>query len=277
MIQWFPGHMAKAKREIAAALSLVDIVFELVDARVPTSSRNPMLSDIIKNKPRLVIMTKAAIADPAQTPLWEREIRAEGREVLTVDAVTGENIKKITPMAGALATTAKKKVPGMKARPVRAMIIGIPNVGKSTLINRLVGRRAAAVGSRPGVTKAQQWIRINPRLELLDTPGILWPKFEDRAVAMHLALTGAIKSEILSFIEIGEYFIDFLRDHYPDAFKERYGIEAGVSKPDLARHIASTRGVTGDDYYEKAFALVINDFQNARVGRITLDRIEKPI
>lgn len=275
MIHWFPGHMAKARKEIEKVLPLIDVVFELVDARVPDSSRNPMLAGIIKDKPRLVLLTKATLADPTQTPLWERRIRAAGDEVLVVDAVSGENMKKIAPVARGLAGAKMKKVPGMKDRPVRALVAGIPNVGKSTLINRLSGRRAAAVGAKPGVTRAQQWIRINPELELLDTPGVLWPKLDDQVVATHLALTGAIKSEVLPQIELGECLINFMNAHYPVALKERYGIEAGLSLEAIVRRIAKSRGIAGDDYYERALVIVINDFNNLRLGRITLDRIEK--
>ncbi|MCK9536444.1 MAG: ribosome biogenesis GTPase YlqF [Bacilli bacterium] len=276
MIQWFPGHMAKAKKEIVAILPLVDIVFELADARIPASSQNPMLAEIIQKKPRLILLTKCDMADSTLTSAWERYFQDSGFGVLAIDAISGYNIKKIIPSAREMLKDKfnKERALGMKVRPIRAMILGIPNVGKSTLINRLVQRRAAAVGNRPGVTRAQQWIRINPNLELLDTPGILWPKFADQTVAMHLALTGAVKSEILSFVDIGEYFLDFFRQYYSKLFISRYKADLNLPNSEITARIVADRGIIQDDYYEKAFEIIINDFQNMRIGRITLDRIQ---
>ena len=274
MIQWFPGHMAKAKKEIAAVLPLVDIIFELVDARIPYSSQNPLFLDLIKNKPRLVLLTKSEMADVDITEIWVKRFEKSGAAALAVDAVSGYNVNRIAKAVRNKLRDKiiKKQIRGMKMRPTRAMIIGIPNVGKSTLINKLVRKRATAVGNRPGVTKAQQWIRINPQLELLDTPGMLWPKIEERTVAIHLALTGAIKSEIVPFIDIGEYFFDFFRGCYSELFTARYGVDLNLSNQEIAKAIVTTRGIIREDYYEKAFNIVINDFQNMRIGRITLDR-----
>lgn len=274
MIQWFPGHMAKAKKEIAAVLPLVDIIFELVDARIPYSSQNPLFLDLIKNKPRLVLLTKSEMADVDITEIWVKRFEKSGAAALAVDAVSGYNVNRIAKAVRNKLRDKiiKKQIRGMKMRPTRAMIIGIPNVGKSTLINKLVRKRATAVGNRPGVTKAQQWIRINPQLELLDTPGMLWPKIKERTVAIHLALTGAIKSEIVPFIDIGEYFFDFFRGCYSELFTARYGVDLNLSNQEIAKAIVTTRGIIREDYYEKAFNIVINDFQNMRIGRITLDR-----
>ena len=193
MIQWYPGHMAKAKREIEEKLKFVDIVFELVDARIPTSSRNPMIDEILKNKPRLVLLTKAVMADDYYNKKFINEVNLkENSGALLIDSINGLNINKIVSTSKVIL---KDKIQkdldrGMKPRPIKAMVLGIPNVGKSTLINRLVGKKTAIVGNKPGVTKAQQWIRINKDLDLLDTPGVLWPKFEDEKIGFNLALTG---------------------------------------------------------------------------------------
>jgi len=275
MIQWYPGHMAKAKKDITAILPLIDIVFELVDARIPKSSQNPLIDEIIQKKPRLVLMNKRNMADPIQTKKWEKHFKELGFGVLAVDAISGYNINKITSIAK---VQLKDKIlrdekKGMKVQRLRAIILGIPNVGKSTLINRLVKRRLTAVGNRPGVTKAQQWIRISPAIELLDTPGILWPKFADEVVANNLAISGAIKSEILPIITIGEYFLDFLRKHYPTLFFQRYQVDINLENKELAKEIVLKHGILQSDYYERAFQIIINDFQSMRLGNITLDQI----
>lgn len=275
MIQWFPGHMAKAGREISSVLPLVDIVFEIVDARIPRSSQNPMLQDIIKNKPRLILLNKCDMADPARTKSWENYYAHNGCGVLPINALSGYNVNKIAAAAKAQLSESIKKERGrgISRKVLRAVIIGIPNVGKSTLINRLVKRKSAAVGNRPGVTKAQQWIRLNPDLHLLDTPGILWPKFDDKITGFHLALTGAIKGEVLPTTAIGEYFLAFFRDNYSRLFADRYEVDLSLSDHEIARHIADSRGVFRADYYERAFEIIINDFRNLRLGRITLDQL----
>ena len=214
-IQWYPGHMNKAKNEIIEKLKLVDIVFVLLDSRIPMSSLNPMLDKILNNKPRLYLLTKCDMADNNKTNYWVNKFHELGIESLPIDSISGQNIKKIEAMTKNIL---KEKIEkdlqrGMKVRSIRAMIVGIPNVGKSTLINKLVNKKVATVGNKPGVTKAQQWIRINQNLDLLDTPGVLWPKFEDKKVGINLALTGAIKDEILSKDDLSLYLIDFLRDN----------------------------------------------------------------
>ena len=275
MIQWFPGHMAKARKEIEERLKIVDIVFELVDARIPNSSKNPMISELLKAKPKLMLMTKANMADSKLTKEWAKYYAQEGYHVLEIDSITGFNVNKIVKHSLEILKDKldKEKAKGMKSRPIRAMIVGIPNVGKSTLINTLVNKKVAQVGNRPGVTKAQQWVRINQNLDLLDTPGVLWPKFEDQKVGIHLALTQAIKDEILNTNDLGEYLLDFLKTYYPQSLTNRYVED--LSKLDnqkIVLKIAELRGVIGDNYYERTMDIIINDFRQNRLGRITLDQ-----
>lgn len=273
-IQWFPGHMAKARREIEEKLRVVDIALVLVDARIPKSSINPMAMDILKNKPQLMIMTKYDMADPAQTKKWESYFLENGKRALTVDSITGLNIKKIEIIARDILREKIQKDlnRGLKPRPIRAMIVGIPNVGKSTLINKLVGKKVATVGNMPGVTKAQQWIRLNQNIELLDTPGVLWPKFDDKIIGIHLALTGAIKDEILPKEDLAFYLIDFLRNTYKSNFEERYGITFDHDNIKVVEDVLTKRGLKRDEY-EKGYDIILNDFKNARIGKITLDRL----
>lgn len=273
-IQWFPGHMAKARREIEEKLRVVDIALVLVDARIPKSSINPMAMDILKNKPQLMIMTKYDMADPVQTKKWESYFLENGKRALTVDSITGLNIKKIEIIARDILREKIQKDlnRGLKPRPIRAMIVGIPNVGKSTLINKLVGKKVATVGNMPGVTKAQQWIRLNQNIELLDTPGVLWPKFDDKIIGIHLALTGAIKDEILPKEDLTFYLIDFLRNTYKSNFEERYGITFDDDNIKVVEDVLTKRGLKRDEY-EKGYDIILNDFKNARIGKITLDRL----
>lgn len=270
MIQWFPGHMAKARREIEDNLKLVDIVFELIDARIPYSSKNPLINQILNQKPRLTLLTKASLADPHYTNLFIKD----NPNCLEIDSITNLNIQKIIPyVKGVLKEKRERdKKRGMKPRAIRTMILGIPNVGKSTLINRLVGKKVARVGDKPGVTKARQWIRINKDLELLDMPGILWPKFEDKTVGIHLALTGAIKDEILSLEDLGDYLLTFLKDNYRPNLEAVYKIDTSLDNFEIAKEIAKSRGIFGDDYLSRVMEVIINEFRSGKLGRITLDR-----
>lgn len=276
MIQWYPGHMAKAKREIEEKLKFVDIVFELVDARIPTSSRNPMIDDILKNKPRLVLLTKAVMADDYYNKKFIKEVEVkENSGALLIDSINGLNINKIVGMCK---TILKDKIQkdidrGMKPRPMKAMVIGIPNVGKSTLINRLVGKKTAIVGNKPGVTKAQQWIRINKDLDLLDTPGVLWPKFEDETIGYNLALTGAIKDDVVYKDDLVLYFLSFLKENYPNVL-EFYKVNKDMDNIEILNEIAKNKNFirNREIEYERVYDLIINDFRNLRLGRITLDR-----
>lgn len=274
MIQWFPGHMAKAKREIRERLRLVDVVYELLDARIPAASRNPLLGDLLKNKPRLVLLMKADLADPSQSQLWKRAFEKEGAMALEVDAAGGfrreEIIRSTLEILKPKLEKARER--GLRARALRVMVVGIPNVGKSTLINRLARRKATRVADRPGVTRAQQWIRISGELELLDTPGVLWPKFDDEATGMHLALTGAIRDEILESERLGEYLLDFLKKHYPERLAERYGVGLEWGNAEIVEKIARDRGFFQSDQAEKAYDALLTDFRKNRLGRITLDR-----
>lgn len=277
MVQWFPGHMAKARNEIEEKLKLVDIVFELVDARVPYSSRNPMIREIVKNKPRLVLMTKATKADPNYTKIWQEFLLSEGTNSLVIDSVAGLGINRIINYAkdSLKEKLEKEQSRGMKPRPIRAMVIGIPNVGKSTLINKLVNRKVTTVGDRPGVTKAQQWIRINKDLSLIDTPGVLWPRFEDQTTGYNLAITGAIKDQVLHKDDLILYFLGFLKKYYPNSL-ERYGANMEMDNVAILEKIAADRGYYqgGDFDYEKVYEAILNDYRSERLGRITLDRIE---
>jgi len=286
-IQWFPGHMTRAKRQIEDKLKLIDVVFELIDARIPQSSRNPMIDEITGAKPRLVLLNKADLADPALTAAWCSYFRALGHEALAIDASSGTGVKDIPAKARELlrARIERQIAKGMKPRPVRALIVGIPNVGKSTLINRLAGRNVAATGDRPGVTKGQQWIRTGAELELLDTPGILWPKFEDARAGSLLAATGAIKEEVLHIDEVACFVLQTLADDYGGTLQERYSLADEVPKalPDLAaastvlEAIGKRRGCLGSGGfvdYEKAAGVLLRDLRSGKLGRITLERPE---
>ncbi|MDD3348256.1 MAG: ribosome biogenesis GTPase YlqF [Bacilli bacterium] len=274
MIQWFPGHMAKAKKEMEEKLRLVDIVYELLDARIPYSSKNPMINDILKNKPRLILLTKSDMADNNYTNKWQRYFTAQGLYSLMIDSISGLNIKKIISLSQDILQDKfnKEKTRGLKPRPIRGMIVGIPNVGKSTLINKLVNKKATNVGNKPGVTKAQQWVRLNKDLELLDTPGVLWPKFEDQKVGIHLAITGAIRDEILTSSDLGYYLLDFLKANYEKNIIERYNLPSALPNSEILKHIAVSRGISDkEDIEEKVADVLLNDFRSLRLGRITLD------
>lgn len=280
-IQWYPGHMAKAKREVTEQLKKVDIIIELADARIPFSSRNPMLDSITQHKPRLIILTKSDKADPVLTSKWTELWKNEHTEVLSMNALEQRGVKELTNSAQRLAAPMFEKMrkKGIRPRAIRAMIIGIPNVGKSTLINRLVGRKTAKTGDRPGVTKAQQWLKVGSDLELLDTPGILWPKFDDQRVGYHLAATGAIKDELLDFQDIALFIIKELRAKYPDALQRRYNLTEELPEEDteLFEMIGRKRGCLlqgGIVDYDKAAELIINDLRKDKLGAITLEHPE---
>jgi len=276
MIQWYPGHMAKAKREIEEKLKFVDIVFELVDARVPISSRNPMINEILKNKPRLILMTKSILSDEAYNNKFVNNIdQSPNCKALLIDSISGLNINKINNTCRVILKDKleKEQARGMKPRAIRAMVIGIPNVGKSTLVNKLVGKKTAVVGNKPGVTKSLQWIRINKDLELLDTPGVLWPKFEDVHVGYNLALTGAIKDDIIHKDDLILYFISFLKENYPNVLSY-YNVDKEMDNVEILNTIGKSKNFIRNKEieYERVYELILNDFRNLRLGRITLDR-----
>lgn len=277
-IQWFPGHMAKARRQIEEKIKLVDIVIELLDARLPLASRNPMINEITGRKPRLVLFTKGDMADEEITREWVQYFSDEQVSVLSVDAKTGRGVSQIANACERalepLFLNREKK--GIVSKKMRAMILGIPNVGKSSLINRLAGRSATQTGDRPGVTKAQQWIRVENKLELLDTPGILWPKFEDPSVGMRLAMSGAIKEDILPTEEVALHTLLYLSQRYPKLLTERYGMTIDDQTPvELLDEIGKRRGCLmkgGEIDWDKAADIVVTDLRSGRMGRISYER-----
>lgn len=273
-VQWYPGHMAKAKREIEEKIKLVDIVYELIDARIPYSSKNPMITSILKNKPHIIILTKKAMANNEMTKKWINHYQSQNSNVIAVDSLTMENVKKIETITLEVLKEKieKDKARGLKKRAVRAMIVGIPNVGKSTLINKLVNKNVTITGNKPGVTKAQQWIRINQNLELLDTPGVLWPKFEDQKVGIHLALTGAIKNEILHNDDLVLYLLTFLKVNYKGLLSQRFSIDEEKDNISILNEIMVKRGIQKEDY-DRCYELIMNEFRSCKIGKITLDLI----
>ncbi|MFE8695203.1 ribosome biogenesis GTPase YlqF [Cytobacillus sp. FJAT-53684] len=276
-IQWFPGHMAKARRQVTEKLKLVDIIFELVDARIPYSSRNPMIDEIIQHKPRLVLLNKADMADKEATKQWIKYFQDKGIKALAINSQAGQGMKEIVAASQEILQEKfdRMRAKGVKPRAIRAMIVGIPNAGKSTLINRLAKKNIAKTGNTPGVTKAQQWIKVGKEMELLDTPGILWPKFEDQEVGLKLALTGAIKDTILNLQDIAVYALRFLERRYPVRMKERYKLE--VIPEDIVElfdEIGKFRGCLmggGEIDYDKVTELVIREFRSEKLGPITLE------
>ncbi|MGW9855642.1 ribosome biogenesis GTPase A [Staphylococcus hominis] len=278
VIQWYPGHMAKAKREVTEQLKKVDVVFELVDARIPYSSRNPMIDDVIKQKPRVVILNKKDMANLNEMQKWERFFTDKGFYPVAVDAKHGKNLKGVENAAieATKEKFEKEKAKGLKPRAIRAMIVGIPNVGKSTLINKLAKKNIAQTGNKPGVTKQQQWIKVGKSLQLLDTPGILWPKFEDETVGKKLSLTGAIKDSIVHLDEVAIYGLQFLIKHDVERFKNHYNIDVETDADILEWFdaIGRRRGLLqkGNEVdYEAVIELIINDVRNAKIGTYCFD------
>ncbi|MFD1204130.1 MULTISPECIES: ribosome biogenesis GTPase YlqF [Sporosarcina] len=276
-IQWFPGHMAKARREVTEQLKLVDIVFELIDARLPLSSRNPMIDEVIQQKPRLLILNKMDLADSKETERWIHYFEKEGIPAVAINSFEGKGLAAVTKAAKEILTPKieRMKKRGIRPGAIRAMIVGIPNVGKSTLINRLAKKNIAKTGNKPGVTKAQQWIKFGKELELLDTPGILWPKFEDQAVGYKLALTGAIKDTVVNMENLSVYGLRFLEKHYPERLLERYGIrEIGEDILSVFNKIGEDRKAYtqgGEIDYDKVAELIIQDIRNEHLGKLTFD------
>ncbi|WP_303217797.1 ribosome biogenesis GTPase YlqF [Enterococcus asini] len=275
VIQWFPGHMNKAKREVSEKLKYVDIVFELVDARLPLSSRNPLLDQILQQKPRLIILNKTDLADPQQTKLWQGWFQSRGFLTVAINAHNNSTSKQVVQAAKEVLKEkrAKDKARGLKPRSIRAMVVGIPNVGKSTLMNRLVGKKIAQTGNKPGVTKGQQWLKSGNELELLDTPGILWPRFEDPAVGKKLALTGAIKDQLLHLDDIAIYGLSFFCKYYPGKIAQRYKLPATAEElpaNELLMEITAKRGYKDD--YERGSELVVVEIRQNKLGAFTLDR-----
>ena len=274
--QWYPGHMTKAKRIMQENIKLIDLVIELVDARIPISSRNPDIDELGKNKARVVLLNKSDLADKRYNKQWMEYFTEKGFHVLEINSKNGNGIKAIQ---GLVQEACKEKIErdrrrGIINRPVRAMIVGIPNVGKSTFINSFAGKACAKTGNKPGVTKGKQWIRLNKNVELLDTPGILWPKFEDQEVGVRLALIGSIREEILNITELSFILINYLLENYQGVLAERYGIEESKDAVDALEQIASKRGCKskGDNLdLDKASSLLIDDFRAGKLGKISLE------
>jgi ribosome biogenesis GTPase A len=277
-IQWFPGHMAKARRQVQEKLKLIDVVVELADARIPNSSRNPMIDEIVSSKPRLMLLNKADLADDRRTKEWILHFQSKGIKTLAIDAQSGKGMKQIIHSCQELVHEKREKMRArgvVNPRAIRVLIVGIPNVGKSTLINKLAKRNIAKTGDRPGVTTAQQWIKVGKELELLDTPGILWPKFEDEMVGLRLATTGAIKDTIINLQEVAVYALRFLTAQYPMELKNRYDLQ---EIPDdivqLFDEIGKRRGCLmggGLVNYDKTSELILREIRGGKLGKLTFE------
>ena len=283
-IQWYPGHMTKARRMMQEDIKLIDIVIELVDARLPLASKNPDIDDLAKGKARLILLNKSDMADPKYTKLWEGYFKAKGFFVLQINARTGAGMKAVT---GVVNEACKEKIErdrrrGIKNRPIRAMIVGIPNVGKSTFINQIAGRKGAKAENRPGVTRGKQWITVDQGLELLDTPGILWPRFDSQEVGELLAITGAIKAEVLDRETLAANFMLRLARFYPDAVEQRYKFrpDPACNGFELLEQAAKKRGflISGGEYdLERMAGVLLDEYRGGKLGRITLEMSEADV
>lgn len=279
-LQWFPGHMKKAQRLIEENLKLVDVAIELLDARIPYSSANPMLAEIIKDKPRLVALNKSDLADPAMTKAWLAYFKGQGMAAVSIDSLNGKGMKQLVKLAEDLARpkTEKLVAKGGKARAARCMILGIPNVGKSSLINRLAGSVKAKAADKPGVTRAKQWIKLGSNLDLLDMPGILWPKFEDMTVGLKLAFTGAINDDIYDREKVTALLLESLRRDHPERLTERFKFKGELPETglELLEAVGRKRGCLvkgGVVDLEKAVNIVLTEFRSGKLGPVTLDAV----
>ncbi len=276
-INWYPGHMKKTKESIQKNLKMVDVIFELIDSRIPFSSKNPDIDSIIGEKPKIVILNKSDLSSNEGNKIWQEYFTTSNVESVLVDSLSGKGIKKLLELS--YKVTDDKRIAyqkrGVINRPTRAMILGIPNVGKSTLINILSGRKGAKTGNRPGVTRHNQWIKTRGKLELLDTPGILWPKFEDKEVGINLAFTGAIKDEILDIETLALKLIEKLALYFPNLLKNRYNIEIeGKSYLDIMEDIGKKRGCIikgGEIDYTKVSNILLDEYRKGKIGNITLE------
>lgn len=274
--QWYPGHMTKAKRAMQEDIKLIDVIIELVDSRVPFGSKNPDIDTLANGKSRILLMNKYDLADKAVSDKWTKYYEEKGYFVATVNSKNGRGVKAVNDV---IQKACKEKIErdrkrGILNRPIRAMIVGIPNVGKSTFINSFAGKACAKTGNKPGVTKGKQWIRLNKNVELLDTPGILWPKFEDQQVGLNLAFIGSIKDEFYNIYELSLLLLDYLIKNYPDAVADFYEIENSDSNNELLERIAIKRGCikSGAEYdLDKAAKCLVDDFRNGRIGKISLE------
>ncbi len=279
--QWYPGHMTKARRQMQEDMKLIDLVIELVDARIPLSSRNPDIDELGRQKARLILMNKADLASEKQTKRWSDFFQNKGYYVVRLDARARAGMKDVNDviMEACREKMERDRKRGIKNRPVRAMVVGIPNVGKSTFINTFAGKACTKTGNKPGVTKGKQWIRLNKKVELLDTPGILWPRFEDQRVGLHLALIGSMKDEILNIDELSLELIKILKENYPGILEERYGAAETAEPPEILMQIAENRNCVkkGNELdYSKAASLTLDEFRSGRLGKITLEFPKEP-
>ncbi len=273
-IQWFPGHMSKARRQVQESIKFVDFVTVLVDARLPLSSQNPMLTKIVGEKPKLLVLNKADLADPVRLKEWQTYFEGQGIPTLALNSKEQSAVKKVTDAAKKLMADklARQKERGIRIETLRTMIIGIPNAGKSTLMNRLAGKKIAVVGNKPGVTKGQQWLKSNKDLEILDTPGILWPKFEDETVALKLALTGAIKDNLLPMDEVTIFGLNYFKEHYPDELTARFKqLDLCQEAPDMIMDMTQKLGFRDD--YDRFYSLFVKDVRDGKLGRYCLDTV----
>ena len=271
-IQWFPGHMSKARRQVQENLKHVDFVTILVDARLPLSSQNPMLTKIVGDKPKLLILNKADLADSNRTKEWRSYFENQGIKTLAINSKEQSTVKLVTDAAKSLMADKIQRLRerGSQKETVRTMIIGIPNAGKSTLMNRLAGKKIAVVGNKPGVTKGQQWLKSNKDLEILDTPGILWPKFEDELVGLKLALTGAIKDQLLPMDEVTIFGLNYFKTYYPERLEERFkGIDLEEEAPEIIMEMTRKLGFRED--YDRFYNLFVKEVRDGKLGRYTLD------
>ena len=280
-IQWFPGHMTETKRKIESQLKLIDAVAVLLDARVPYSSCNPDLRSVINNKPRLVILNKCDMADPSETKNWLSLFRQNGVAAVALDCRSGKGMNGFVPAVRSVLSEKLEiwKSKGMKGRTIKVMVVGIPNVGKSSFINRLVGQNRAKVEDRPGVTRGNQWYTVSKRLDLLDTPGVLWPKFDDKIVGEKLAYIGSVKDDILDTEHLAGRLLEYLRDNFPESIIARYKLDSGEIENaqgyEILEMVGRKRGMLvsgGEINIERAAATVLDEFRNATLGKITLDR-----
>ncbi|MGP6452415.1 ribosome biogenesis GTPase YlqF [Streptococcus dysgalactiae subsp. equisimilis] len=274
MIQWFPGHMSKARRQVQENVKHVDFVTILVDARLPLSSQNPMLTKIVGDKPKLMILNKADLADPTRTKEWKAYYESQGIKTLAINSKEQSTVKKVTEAAKELMADKIKRLRdrGIQKETLRTMIIGIPNAGKSTLMNRLAGKKIAVVGNKPGVTKGQQWLKSNKELEILDTPGILWPKFEDELVGLKLALTGAIKDQLLPMDEVTIFGLNYFKTHYPSRLTKRFkNIPLEEEAPEIIMTL--TRQLGFKDDYDRFYTLFVKEVRDGKLGQYTLDQV----
>ncbi len=274
--QWYPGHMTKAKRMMQEDIKLIDLLIELVDARIPLSSRNPDIDKLGAGKGRMVLLNKSDLADPKANKQWMEYFKNQNITVIEINSKSGSGMKAIQNAVNEACKEKRErdKKRGILNRPIRAMVVGIPNVGKSTFINSYAGKACAKTGNKPGVTKGKQWIRLGKGLELLDTPGILWPKFEDQVVGMKLAFIGSINDEILLEDELAIDLIGFLKEHYPGSIENRFQVEEGKDETEVLKQIGTVRGCykKGNEIdYDKAASILMDEFRSGKLGRMTLE------